>query len=30
MPLFKKYSALSMEERDPLVDEWAQTVTLVT
>ncbi len=29
-PLFKKYSALSMEERDPLVDEWAQTVTLVT
>ncbi len=30
MPLFKKYSSMSMEERDPLVDEWAQTVTLVT
>ena len=30
MPLFKKYSAMSMEERDPTVDEWAKTVTLVT
>lgn len=30
MSLFKKYSAQSMEERDPLVDEWAKTVTLVT
>jgi hypothetical protein len=30
MPLFKKYGAMPMEERDPLVDEWAQTVTLVT
>ena len=30
MPLFKKYSAMSMEERDPFVEEWAQTVTLVT
>ena len=23
MPLFKKYSAMTMEERDPLVSEWA-------
>ena len=30
MPLFRKYGAMSMEERDPTVDEWAQTVTLVT
>ncbi len=24
--MFKKYSAMSMEERDEIVDEWAQTL----
>lgn len=24
--MFKKYSALSMEERDEIVDEWAQNI----
>jgi hypothetical protein len=25
--MFKKYSAMSMEERDAIVEEWAQTVS---
>lgn len=27
---FKKYGAMTMEERDPTVNEWAQTVTTKT
>ncbi len=27
MGMFKKYSALTMEERDTTVDEWAKAVT---
>jgi hypothetical protein len=28
IPLFRKYGAMTMQERDPTVDEWAQTVTV--
>ncbi|MGB0909638.1 MAG: hypothetical protein ACPGYT_04700 [Nitrospirales bacterium] len=30
MAMFKKYSSMTMEERDPTVDEWAQNVTVMT
>ncbi len=30
MGMFKKYSALTMEERDTTVDEWAKAVTAST
>ena len=26
--MFKKYGAMTMEERDPTVDEWANTITV--
>ncbi len=28
--MFKKYSAMTMDERDPTVEEWAQTVLHTT
>ena len=30
MAMFKKYSAMTMEERDPTVDEWAKNVMALT
>jgi hypothetical protein len=27
--MFMKYAGMTMEERDPLVAEWAKTVTIV-
>ena len=30
MAMFRKYSAMTMEERDPTVDEWAQTIMLTS
>ena len=30
MVMFRKYSAMTMEERDPTVDEWAQTIMLTS
>ena len=29
LPMFKKYGAMTMDERDPTVDEWAKTVTVL-
>ena len=28
VPLFRKYSAMTMQERNATVDEWAQTIIL--
>ena len=28
MAMFKKYGGMTMEERDPTVEEWANTVTV--